>query len=555
MPDALAFPGTLPFSAISTKHDDWDGSYLARLRAFYKGGKALLNDSSIMTEIFPRHRNEKDKVYEERRKCSVYVPLAGMVLNFIKASLTEERLAVDLTPPDGSTDAPPTPDWYRTWFDDVSPPGGKTVPLHDFVGAAILEGLICKTAWARVDMPKPEEFTSLAEQERSGNLDAYAVLHLAETVIDWEEDESGELQFVVTHSQVSKRLSLSTGRDLVTERFCVYTSQGWAIYEMEHKRNELPDKEKPISLKSQGNHSFGRVPWCRLDVGDGLWAMDNIECMARRHFNAESERQWGIRQSLLPDLYEFNGPEEAAPGEVIGENQTDPNRATKDTRGPGYVQKRGDKDRAQYVGPDSAPFVEARLSVNDLRTELCRVTNQLALSQDNSAAALRRSADSKGQDKASAIVVCAALGALARKFAEDLTNMVSRGRGEANLVGQWQASGMAKFDAISFDATIDRAVKIALLDIPSPTFHKINDLAIAREALADEASPEDLDKIERELEKNVTDESLASKKKPGGLFGLPEVTDDEEQTRIKAAKETPPEEQPGTAHKGEEKTA
>ena len=547
----MAFPATLSFSAISTKHDDWDGPYLARLRAFYKGGKALFNDAGVMDAIFPRHRNEKEGIYKERCKCAVYVPLAGMVLNFIKASLTEERLSVDLTPADGSTDALPTPDWYRAFFDDVSPPGGKTIPLRDFVGQAVLEGLICRIAWARVDMPKPGEFASLAEQERAGNLDAYAVLHPAETVIDWEEDESGELQFVVTHSQVSKRASLAGGRDMVTERFCVYGPGEWGIYELEHKREEVPTPEKLVSLKSQGTHGFGRVQWCRLDVGDGLWAMDNIECMSRRHFNAESERQWGIRQSLLPDLYEFNGPEEAAPGEVIGENQTDPNRATKDVRGPGYVQKRGDKDRAMFVGPDSAPFAEARQSVNDLRTELCRVTNQLALAQDNSAAALRRSADSKGQDKASAVVVCTALGAIARKFAEDLTNMVSRGRGEADLVGKWQASGMSTFDAISLDASIDQATKVELIDIPSPRFHQIYKFGKAKELLADEASPEDLDKIEDELEENITAESLAPKKP--GLFGLPDVTDDEEQAQAKAAKETPPEPQPGTARKGEEK--
>jgi hypothetical protein len=252
-------PATLPFSAISTKHDDWDGPYLARLRAFYRGGKALLHDADVMSEIFPKHRKEKDSVYAERKKCAIYVPLAGMVLNYIKASLTEEHLVVDMTPPEGSSEAPPTPPWYQEWFKDVSPPGGKTIAIHDFVGAAILEGLICRTAWVRVDLPKPGEFVNLADQEKAGNLNAYAVLHPAETVIDWEEDESGELQYVVTHCQVSKRASLLTGRASITEKFSVYTATEWAIYELTHERAKEPTKETQVPRTSWGSHSFGRV--------------------------------------------------------------------------------------------------------------------------------------------------------------------------------------------------------------------------------------------------------------------------------------------------------
>ena len=549
MPDALAFPASLPFSVISAKHEDWCGDYLARLRAFYKGGKALLQNPALMETVFPRHRDEKPKIYAERCKRAFYLPYAGEILNFICASLSAERLEVGLGKPDSATDAPETPEWYSNWFDDVSPPGGRTTSMHDFVKTAVLEGLICKTAWARVDLPKPGEFVSLAEQDAAGSRNAYAVLMPSECVIDWEEDNSGELQLIITQTQENKRKALADGRDLLTERFCVYTSTSWGIYELTHKRSDPPTDQTPVLLTDHGDHSFGRVQWCRLDVGDGLWAMDNIESACREHFNKRSALGWAELQSLLPELYEFLGPEDASAGVVIGEAQQDPNRGTSQARGQGYVQIRGGEDKAAFIGPDSGPFTEARQSCDDIRTEIHRVTHQMALAVDNSAAALRRSADSKGQDKASAVVVFEALGQIARKFSEDLSDMASRGRGEADLVGEWQATGMAKFDAISVGAAVEQATQLELIKIPSPTFQRLYKGGLAKEVLGDEVSQEDLDAIEDELAENITSEELT--RPPPSPFDMPPKANDKEN----AAGETPPEKQPGTAQSGEGETA
>ena len=538
MPEfSLAFPAKLPWGKISATHEDYCGPYLARLRAFYRGGKALLQNAALLREVFPRHRDESEQVYQERCRRAFYLPYAGEILNFITASLSAERLAVGLTKPEGATKndtPPPTPDWYKSWFDDVSPPGGRTLSMHDFVKSMVLEGLICKTAWARADLPPAGQYTNQAEQEKAGNLNAYVLSVPAEAVIDWEEDASGELQYVIVQDRESKRTSLAEGRDMVLDRFSVYTATEWATYELSHKRDDKPTDTTDVSLKDTGPHSFGRVPWMRLDVGDGLWAMDNIESACREHFNKRSALGWAEFQSLLPELYEFLGPEDSAGAAVIGTNQEDAARAKKQHRGQGYVQERGKDDRAEFVGPPSSPFGEARQSCDDIRTEIHRVTHQMALAVDNSAAALRRSADSKGQDKASAVVVFEALGQIARKFAEDVTDMVARGRREESLVGTWQATGMAKFDAISVDAAVNQGTQMELIKIPSPTFQRRYKFALAKELLGDEASKEDLDAIEDELEENITSEQLT--RPPPGDDMLPKANDDES-----AAGETPPE--------------
>jgi hypothetical protein len=131
----------------------------------------------------------------------------------------------------------------------------------------------------------------------------------------------------------------------------------------------------------------------------------------------------------------------------------------------------------------------------------------MALAADNSAAALRRSADSKGHDKASAVVVFEALGQIARKFTEDLCDMVARGRQNADLVGKFQANGMAKFDAISADAEVERSVNLEQVSIPSPTFQRLRKLELCKAVLPD-LTTEQIEAIEDELEVAITAESL-----------------------------------------------
>jgi hypothetical protein len=531
MPDqapASAFPDRILYKEINARHPDYDGEYLRQLKAFYQGGRALLRNKGLMEQVFPRYRDESDQVYLQRCRRAFYVPYAGEILNFVVSSMAAQQLEVKQAPPEGSSESPEPPAWWKTFFKDVSPPGGKRVHIHDHVKAAILDALQVRISWHRVDLPNVDaDYATLGEEDAAGARNAYIVPIPAECVIDWEEDDSGELLFVVTYSCESKRSGVTGGRDSITEVWRVYDRTGWARYQKVRKRGEKPDENEAILRSAEGQHSFGRVPIVRLDVGDGLWAMDNIESLVREHFNKRSALAWAEFQSLFQELYEFLGPEEAGMGApVIGESQQDAKRAKKQRRGQGFVQERGKDDDARFVGPDPGSFGEARKSCDDLRTEIHRVTHQMALAVDNSAAALRRSADSKGQDKASAVVVFEALGQMARTFAENLCRMVALGRGERDLADKWQATGMAKFDAISVDAEIERDVSLETISIPSPTFQRWRKGNLAKLRMGDEATPEMLKVIEDELEESITAEAMQpnlptekvdlGKKKPGG---------------------------------------
>ena len=528
IPGAGAFPAQLSVETLSTTHESYCGAYLRQLKALYKGGAAVLRDPEIMLEVFPKYRDESQQVYDNRKKRAFYLPFAASILNFIKAALSAERLEVKEA--GSEKDGGGTADgWWGEFFADVSPVGGKKIDLHDYVREAILDALICKVSWHRLDLPSSGEYPTLAAQDAAGARNAFAVPIPAECVIDWEEDESGELLFVCVYSTSNRRGSIAGKRNKIKHTWRVYDKTGWARYSVVVDKGEKLKPETMVSLEGQGPHTFGRVPILRLDVGDGLWAMDNIEGAVREYFNKRCALSWAEFQSAFQELYEFLGPEMDGGATVIGENQKDALRARKQKRGAGYVQERGQDDRAAWIGPSPDSFKTIRESCNDIKTEIYRVLYQMALAVDNSGAALKRSAESKSQDKASATVVFEAIGQLARGFAEDMCDLVARGRGEENLVGQWKAEGMAKFDAISVDAEIDRDVNLETVSIPSPTFQRWRKLNLAKLRMGDEATPERLEAIEGELEENITAESFevrAMERKPMDL-GNDEESDEE----------------------------
>lgn len=541
--------GGLRYATLTQTHPQYDADYWGQLNALYEGGKALLRDHGLMEKIFPRHRNEVPEVYAERVKRAFYIPYAAEIIDHVVALLTAQPIEMAL---DGE-DEPKWPPFYDDFFKDCSPPGGDRQTFNTLLKKQVLRALLFRRAWTLVDLPDrdPSMFASLADQERAGALSAYAVSIHPSCVVDWEEDEAGELIWALVHTVSSRRAGVEAKRDVITRTWTLYTRDEWKKYRLDLSKDKQPDENTVVPLIARGVHAFGRVPFERLDVPDGLWAMNKLEGLAREHFNKRCALSWAEFQSLFSELYEFLAPETGAAGAPIGEAQQNPSRAFSQPRGQGFVQKLGHQDDARFVGPPSEPFDHAMKSCNNLRDEMHRVTHQMALSVDNSAAALKRSGDSKAQDKAATAVILTALGQLVREHAEAIMNMVARGRQEKDLVGKWAAQGMEKFDAVSLSDMLDGLEKLETAGgIQSATFKRRHQYAVAKALLGDEATDEDFEDIEKELEQNITNESVvpmpevdlggSKMQPPGGGAG-----DDDKEESPPAKKPAPKKPAPG----------
>lgn len=486
---------SVPYGFFRTRNPKYCDKYWKRCRAFYEGGPTLLEDDKFLSSVFPRHRRESSTIYQQRKSMSLYTNYCGEIIDHLVAKLSADPVSVDTEGVDS---------YYDDFLADCSPKGGRKKPFDRLVRDAVLTAMQCKTSWFLVDMPDTQasEMSSLAEQEAVGALDAWVVEVAPESVIDWEEDHTGELQWALIMYKSQKRSGLMDTRNLCKEEYWLYTQNEWVKYVIEYDPAKPPRDQDPVVLEAEGRHGFGKVPLVRLDLPDGLWAMSKLESLAREHFNKRNALAWSEYKSLLPVLYEFLAP----PDPLIAGPASDNDRAVVQNRGTGYVQERGEKDRAEWVAPPPAPFTHALESTNSLRDEMHRVVHQMALSADNKGAMLRRSGESKAQDTKATDVVLEAVGEIARDFAVEILDMVALGRSDS--IEEWPVSGYTNFEvSSSYDILEEESVLDTSVEIPSPTFKQIRKLALVKKLLGDNLSEEDLDTIKEELEAAYNTES------------------------------------------------
>jgi hypothetical protein len=498
-----------------THHKHYQPDYWAKIRALYAGGCHLLEDKKLLESLFPRHLAEEDWVYEERKKRAFYIPYMGLLCDFMPAALGGDPLKLVPTPK--TTDP-----FYTRFFDDCSKPGGERVVFSELIRETVLTALLTRRAWALVDLPEVSkddpEPRSRFEEETLGRLDAYVVAVDPESVIDWERDAAGELKWANICTVERPRDSIDDTRSRVIETYTVYDRNGWARYIVTYDDAKGPPKPKTeIPLASSGAHSFGRVPLASMRLKPGLWAGNKLESVAREHLNKRCALSWGIYRSLFQILVaNLAGPDPTNP---ITENA---DRAIDQAVGPGRMMILGGNDKLAFAAPDAEPYRVAAEDLATLRDEMFRVLEQMARSVDNTGAALKRSAASKQADASSTSIVLRAIGILGRKFAVDILDLVSRGRGDQDL--KWSASGFDQFDDVSMDSFISEAGIVETMSIPSQAFQVDYKFELARR-LVPGASEDRLKQYRQELERNITAEDMTP----------PAVDDDADQAGPPAA--------------------
>lgn len=531
-------PVPVKYCRLRQTHPDLDLGYLAEIRALYRGGRALLHNREVLRRVFPQHIGEEDQVYEERCKRAFYVGHMSTIVDHIVAGLATDPIKMDV--PKGADD------YYRALADDVSAPGGRRMTLASMLKNTATDALLLERAWTLVDLPQeaPNPPASELEQRQSQSIDPYFVPVPTECVIDWRADDDGSLAWVMVHTTTRTRESISDDRSLVVEEYTAYGPENWVTwrvaYDAEgHGERKRPADDDMIAPWAAGAHSFGRVPLVEMRVPSGLWAGDKLESLAREHMNKICALSWAEIKSLFQQLYEFLAPEMGGDAMTLNEHQADVHRAVRQKRGPGRVQTRGDQDKAMYIGPSTDSFTHALESTKRIAESMYRVLFQMALAEDNSGAVIRRSADSKKLDHTATNVVLQSLGELLRLHAEALYELAACGRGDVDAAGcsmvAANAGGYKHFDPAAVADSIEEALGVDTLSLPSPTFQRLYKFNLAKQLLGEAATEADLSAIRREIEANISAEEMEPVAR-GVAVDEPEDDDtDEEQDDEQAA--------------------
>lgn len=530
--------GALTWGDFQQRHPEWDGAYWAECRALYGGGKRLFGDSRVFEALFPKHLHEAPQVYEQRKKRAHYFAYAGSIIDHLLAGLGTDPLTISFAEIDdkGKATSPPGTEWWANWVLDVtdeaesSDDGKKTDDsepgdaedeggrsMHTFLVDALRESLQTQTAWVLADLPNTDDGIATPAGDRDGK-DPYLCIVPAEQVIDWEEDDRGQLTWAIVMTTKQMRPTPRDKRGKLLFTYVVWDIEQWTRYDILVDPDRPPAKETVIAPAAEGRHGFGRVPIERLKLTDGMYAMGKMHSLAREHFNKRCAMSWAEYKSLHSVLYEFLAPEDMG-GLPTATAQQDPGRAVNQVRGQGYTQVRGDKDRAEYVGPPVEAFTAARESCNDIMREMHRVMFSMALSADMDSAALQRSGESKQSDKSTTEVLLDAFGSILMRFTRRLLMLAGLGRGES--VPKAAITGLQSFDVEGTADAIDEAVTLMNgVPILSPTFKEIYLARLYGRAIGD-ATQEQLEKFRDEIREGIAAEQDAMQagmqETPGGM--------------------------------------
>lgn len=473
------------------------------LRAMYLGGCTLLEDRQILESIFPKFTHEQDAVYEERKKRAYYENMFGLVLNQISAGLAQDPLRYAL-----EADEKVTEDYWTELLSDCTVKSDDATTkrtLDQLARDTCVEAMISGWAWLQADLPKNEEVVptlgkkpkikppkkeeneddkeeeeeeesiplfgskSLKDQEDSGELRAYLIPWKTEQVTDWSE-KLGKLNWVRTYQVEIDDSDPTRDREDRLHIWTIWYADRWERYEyMQTKNRQMPNENELIPMKDSGKHSFGRVPWTRMDLTDGLWVGDVISSLCKNYFNRSNGESFQWSQFYFQQLYEFLAPEVAGIDTMISEAQTDPARAQR-KRAPGMVHVRGSEDRAEYVGPNMSGANVGREALIDVRDGIMRVTQQMALSQDSNGALLRRSANSKKQDAKATEILLSSIGKRIVVCANNALELLAAGRQEEEPPAK--ISGYENFDVTDTMLVLEQAVTAMSLNIPSATYQQ-----------------------------------------------------------------------------------
>jgi hypothetical protein len=507
------------------RHADYDPDLWKKLKLLYDGGFAIQENASLFLERVP---GELEKYYKWRCKTTAYLNHMSRVIGHLIGGLFGVPLKVGPAKKDSakpvtggaalSPKAPSTPDdaFYKRFSLDCDLKG---TDFSQFMRDRLVHALIQKRSLIGIDLPVGVAgAANRAQEEAQGAGRAWLYELPLEAMLDWECDDKGRYQWCKLVKKVVDRSDPLGDHGRYFYEFKIWRlmpdpgseTGSVACYETYRTQSIKDDSEiKPEDAVPQVTAStmtsFSSIPIREFCLPNAVWAGNQIGPLCREHYSGRSDLRASMSRGLVELLVLKRGPEI---GEVHGSipsvTQQDPNRGH-NPKGQmdanGYVPI-GQDDALEFTGPSGVAYQMAADELGRLRDEIFGAMHTMALALANTASTVQRSGESKKEDRSATIVILDFLGDELRECAEMVYDIVSDGRADD---AEWEASGVDSYDDDDRTLLIEEATEIGMLNIPSPTFHRIYTTGLAC-TLVPKASQAVKQAIADEIEKNFTDE-------------------------------------------------
>lgn len=404
----MDFPATIPVARINAKHRDWTANidYWERLRQLSEGGKTM----DLFAMDFLRKRPmEPTDVYADRVAAFCYTNHLGNITGWYSSALFKQAPSVVIRsqgPTPTIIQDGPQLDKLNQFVDNCDRNGNKLV---DFWQKCVQPSLLLyRKCYILLDLPVAPEYISRAAQDEAGALVPHLVAYNPQDFINWQVDESGELEWAILKLRATTQ-DTPFADVTVADRWYIFTADQVAAYEYQFPQKDTGNPELGFSENDYNSnakaellagypkpHSLAdekRVPIFVESIHKDHWIGDRVVSPLVRLLNLENSHDWSLEQSNLAQL-------------VIYSDQ-DLNAVK---RGEAHFLQLGSGDKAEYLEPSGQTTKASQDRINEVREEIYRLAYLVAQGRSASASAAMQSGYSKEQDMMPARDVLAALG-------------------------------------------------------------------------------------------------------------------------------------------------
>ena len=410
-------------------------------------------------------------VYQERIRRFRYQNILGTSLGWYTAQLFRQNPHIDINP-EG------TDKWYSDIFleDCDRARNGFVDKFREIFGYLVLYG----AAYILTDKPRASmPVESRADEKQLGLDDPYLVTYSPRQVINWGDDENGNLDWIVIKCEQSVTGFLKPIEKVT--RWYYFDRQVFRVYEAKTPaQEEAPSVIGPAfasmedtveaELIDEGPHvlaKYGINPVNRIAVTENQWLASRVYLLLLDHINQHNAYSWALFMSNL-----------AMP--VIFSDKEVKNLLISETA---FLQL-GETDKLEWLEPKGNSFEQSAKYLQSLREEIYRSMYLQAQGRNSSASASSQSGYSKEMDMMPANDALNGYGDVMRRGMQDVGNNVAKAKGDAGVA--FDVSGF-KFETQPLTQAIGEAEEMADLGIfsASATLEKTMLKTVALQALED----------------------------------------------------------------------
>jgi hypothetical protein len=403
----------------------------------YAGGEDLRRHAA---EYLVRRHKEPTQVFMERLGRVFYENYIGSIIDWYAATLMHRAPSVLI---DGNDAAAKS--FYGIFSNNCDLKGTS---LSEFFRQRFRQMVVCGSSYLVVDFPRANGAAmTRAEEDASGRSRAYLTDYSADEVINWNDDETGGMEWVVLRTSCLKQSKVTDAKWETETRWIYYDRENFQIY---RKGGE----SDPIEVVAEGRHalaSLRRVPLFELKATDGLWLMNKAALLQLEHFNKSNALSWALTMGLfaMPVVYSDKQWQQ-----VVGESY--------------YIQL-GKDDRFGWTEPEGKVYQLAADNLLQLKDEIYRVCYLMIQADGGSASRNGQSGISKQLDFLTTEEVLRAYGATVRDAMKQVMWAIAAARQDGVEI---DVAGLDEFDIDEFGGELDDAQKLLNLGIGSETLKK-----------------------------------------------------------------------------------